>query len=94
MTLTLGIAEMVFKLKLIHCYIFKNSYIIIFLSFRDTLGHFDRIIGTLLCYHGNRLMMICNAILCLNTDESLYPHVNTQIQCSDGIFKVLEHLKP
>ena len=30
MTLTSGIAEMVFKLKLIHCYIFKNSYITFF----------------------------------------------------------------
>ena len=92
MTLTLGIAEMVFKLKLIHCYIFKN--IIIFLSFRGILGHLNRIIGTLLCYHGNGLMMIFNAILCLNTDEKVfYPHFHTQIQCSDGIFKVLEHLK-
>ena len=69
MTLTLGIAEMVFKLKLIHCYIFKNSYIIIFLSLRGTLGHLNRSIGTLLCYPGNGLMMIYNAILCLNTDE-------------------------
>ena len=40
MTLTLGIAEMVLKLKLIHCNKFKNSYINIFLSFRGTLGHF------------------------------------------------------
>ena len=37
--------------------------------------------------------MIYNAILCLNTSESLHPHVHTQIQGSDGIFKVLEHLK-
>ena len=72
MTLTLGIAEMVFKLKLIHCYIFKKSYIIIFLSFRGTLRHLNRIIGTLLCYHGNGLMMIYNAILCLNTDEKAF----------------------
>ena len=76
---------MVFKLELIHCYIFKNSYINIFLSFRGTLSHLYRIIGTLLCYHSNGLM-IYNAILCLNTDE-------TQMLCSDGIFKVLEHLK-
>ena len=72
MTLTLGIAELVFKLKLMHCYIFKNSYIIIFLSFRGTLGHLYRIIGTLLRYHGNRLMIIYNAILCLNTDEKVF----------------------
>ena len=72
MTLTLGIAEMVFKLKLIHCYIFKDSYIIIFLSFSGTLRHLNRIIGTLLCYHGNGLMMIYNAILCLNTDEKAF----------------------
>ena len=65
---------MVFKLKLIHCYIFKNSYIIIFLSFRGTLRHLNRIIGTLLCYHVNRLMMIYNAILCLNTDEKAVIH--------------------
>ena len=71
MTLTLGIAEMVFKLKLIHCYILKNSYIIIFLSFRCILGHLNRIIGTLLCYHGDRPMMIYNGILCLNTDEKV-----------------------
>ena len=44
MTLTLGTAEMVFKLKLIHCYIFKNSYIIIFRSFRGTLRHLSRIV--------------------------------------------------
>ena len=66
---------MVFKLKLIHCYIFKNSYIIIFLSFRCTLRHLNRIIGTLLCYHGNGLMMIYNAILCLNTDEKAFIHM-------------------
>ena len=53
MTLTLDIADMVFKLKLIHCYIFKNSYINIFLSFKCILGHLYRIIGKLLCYHGN-----------------------------------------
>ena len=63
---------MVFTLKLILGYIFKNSYIIIFLSFRGTLGHLNRIIGTLLCYHGNRLMMIYNAILGLNTDEKVF----------------------
>ena len=40
MTLTLGIAEMAFKLKLIHCYIFKHSYINIFLPFRGTLDIF------------------------------------------------------
>ena len=71
MTLTLSIVEMVFKLKLIHCYIFNNSYMNIFLSFRGKLGHLYRIIGTLLCYHGNGLMMIYNAILCLNTDEKV-----------------------
>ena len=41
MTLTLGIAEMVFKLKLIHCYIFKNSYINTFLSFRDIKSKYN-----------------------------------------------------
>ena len=72
MTLTLGIAEMVLKLKVIHCNMFKNSYINIFLSFRGILGHLYRIIGTLLCYHGNGLKMIYNAILCLNTDEKVF----------------------
>ena len=72
MNLTLDIAEMVFKLKLIHCYIFKNSYINIFHSFRGTLGHLYRIIGTLLCYHGIGLMLIYKAILCLNTDEKVF----------------------
>ena len=72
MTLTLGIAEMVLKLKLIDCYIFEYSYIKNLLSFRGTLGHLYRIIEMLLCYHGNGLMMIYNAILCLNTDEKVY----------------------
>ena len=71
MTLTIGIAEMVFKLKLIHCYILKKSYINIFLSFIGTLGHHYRFFGTLLCYQGNWLMMICNAILCLNNDKKV-----------------------
>ena len=44
----------------------------IVLSFRGTLRHLYRIIGTLLCYHGNGLMMIYNAILGLNADEKVF----------------------
>ena len=59
------------------------------------MGHLFRIIGTLLCYHGNGLMMICNALLCLNTDEKVFILMFIQ-KCSvvmEILFIVLEHLK-